>query len=201
MGVKATWGPKTFLTSTSKIVPLNDFTTSVTLKADSENDTSGTEPTNTRGRDLQPASLTTIYHAAAGVDPMSEFNSWVALLGESYPLYVGGRRVGPAEKFMLKSVDASDVQQIETGAVIQLKVGLTFIEHSEGKSSKLANVSGSSSSASQAKATYDATVAAKKEEAMQATPSKSTKATKATTTTAATKKTAGGGGTRVALTR
>lgn len=199
MGIKATWGPKTFLTSTSKIVPLNDFTTSVTLKADSENDTSGTEPTNTRGRDLQPASFATIYHAAAGVDPMSEFNSWVALLGESYPLYVGGRRVGPAEKFMLKSVDASDIQQIETGAVIQLKVGLTFIEHSEGKSSKLANVSGST--AAQAKATYDATVAAKKEEAMQATPSKSTKATKATTTTAATKKTAGGGGTRVALTR
>lgn len=197
MGVKATWGPKSFLTSTSKIVPLNDFTTSVTLKADSENDTSGTEPTNTRGRDLQPASFTTIYHAAAGVDPMSEFNSWVELLGESYPLYVGGRRVGPAEKFMLKGVDASDIQQIETGAVIQLKVGLTFIEHSEGKSSKLANVSG----AAKAKATYDATVAAKKEEAMQATPSESTKATKATNTTATTKKTAGGGGTRVMLTR
>lgn len=193
MGIKATWGPKTFLTSTSKIVPLNDFTTSVTLKADSENDTSGTEPTNTRGRELQPMTIATTYHAAAGVDPMGEFDSWVALLGMSYPLYVGGKRVGPAERFMLKGVDASNVQQIENGTVIQMKLSLTFIEHSEGKSSKLANTSGTSKT-DLAAGNYETLVSAKKEEAMQATASKAEKATKATSRS-------GGGGKSVMLTR
>ena len=62
----ARWGPKGFLTSPTKIVPFNGFSTSLTLKADSENDTSGTNPTNTRGRELRPISFETTYFAAAG---------------------------------------------------------------------------------------------------------------------------------------
>lgn len=179
MGVKANWGPKSFYTVPGRIVPFKDFSTSVTLKADSENDTSGTEPTNTRGRELQPFSCSTTYHAAAGNDPMAEFNSWVSLLGMYYPLYVGGRRVGPAERFILQNVSASDMQQAENGAVLSLTISLSFTEYSEGKSSKLANVSGGSggSSADQARATYEATVAAKTE-AKNATASAADKAEK-----------------------
>lgn len=169
MAVKANWGPKSFFTSPSRIVPFSDFSTSVKLKADSENDTSGTEPTNTRGRELQPVSFSTVYFRAAGNDPMAEFNSWVSLVGMYYPLYVGGRRVGPAERFTLQSVEASDMQQAENGTVLSLAVSLSFIEYSEGKSSKLASTSAGTSSmaetssAAQARQTYEATVAAKTE--------------------------------------
>lgn len=182
MGVKATWGPKSFYTSPGRVVPFGDFSTSVTLKADSENDTSGTEPTNTRGRDLQPFSCSTTYHAAAGNDPMAEFNSWVKLIGMYYPIYIGGRRLGPAERFILQSVSASDMQQAENGAVLSLTLNLSFNEYSEGKSSKLANVTGgtsvsNTSSSEQARATYEATVAAKTE-AKNATASAADKAEK-----------------------
>lgn len=168
MGVKAKWGPKSFHTSPHEIVPFNGFSTSVTLKSDSENDTSGTEPTNTRGRELQPFSCSTTYHVAAGSDPLAEFNSWVKLIGMYYPLYVGGRRIGPAERFILQGVDASDMQQAENGAVLSLTISLSFNEYSEGKSSKLASVSGgtstssvATSSSAQAGATYEQLVAEK----------------------------------------
>lgn len=184
MGVKAKWGPKSFYTSPAGIVPFNDFSTSVTLKSDSENDTSGTEPTNTRGRELQPFSCSTTYHAAAGSDPLAEFNSWVKLVGMYYPLYVGGRRIGPAERFILQGVDASDMQQAENGTVLSLTISLSFNEYSEGKSSKLASVSGGTSTSSvvtsgstQAGATYEQLVA-EKNAAKNATASTADKAEK-----------------------
>lgn len=172
MGVKAFWGPKVFHTSPSRIVPFDGFSTSVRLKADSENDTSGTEPINTRGRELQSLSFSTTYHAVAGNDPMGEFHSWVSLIGASFPLYVGGRRVGPAARFTLQDVSASDMLQAETGDVLNLTISLSFIEFSTGKTSKLADTSegtssggsgGKASAAEQARATYNATVAAKTE--------------------------------------
>ena len=181
MGQKANWGPKSFLTSPTRIVPFEDFSTGVRLKADSENDTSGTEPINTRGRELQNVSFATTYHAAAGNDPLGEFNSWVSLVGASYPLYIGGRRLGPAARFTLQDVSMSDLVQAESGAVLSIAVSLSFVEYSKGKTSKLANTtegttedaassgtggSGSTSSASaaeRARATYNATVQAKTE--------------------------------------
>lgn len=137
--IKASWGPKTFLTSPTKIVPFNEFTSTLTLKSDSENDTSGTEPTNTRGRELQNVSFSTRYLIAAGTDPLSEYNSWALLLGESYPLYIGSSKFGPAERFTLSDVSVSEMQQAETGAVLSIVIGLSFIELSEGKTSKLAD--------------------------------------------------------------
>lgn len=142
MGVKAKWGPKSFLTSPQKIVPFTGFSSSVKLKSDSENDTSGTEPTNTRGRELQPVSFSTTYHVAAGSDPIAEFNSWVGLIGKYHPLYVGSQRWGPAERFLLQSVDVSDMLQAESGTVLSLTLSLSFTEYSEGKTSKLADASG-----------------------------------------------------------
>lgn len=174
MGLKANWGPKSFATSPTRIVPFEEFSTGVRLKADSENDTSGTEPINTRGRELQNVSFSTTYHAVVGNDPLGEFNSWVALVGASYPLYIGGRRLGPAARFTLQDVSISDLQQAENGAVLSLVVSLSFIEYSTGKTSKLASTkegtaaggsgsAASTSAADRARATYNATVAAKTE--------------------------------------
>ncbi|MFQ6954357.1 MAG: hypothetical protein ACLRSP_02185 [Flavonifractor plautii] len=186
----ARWGPKGFLTSPTKIVPFNGFTTSLTLKSDSENDTSGTAPTNTRGRELRPVSFETIYLAAAGVDPRAQVEEWESLLGQSYPLYIGEKRFGPS-KMKLTSVSTSEVQTTATGKWISCKVAMTLEEYSEGKTSALtSNTSGSGTSSSSGKsgssasapkttASYKATLAAKKA-AMNATASKADKAQKKT---------------------
>lgn len=185
----ARWGPKGFLTSPTKIVPFNGFSTSLTLKADSENDTSGTNPTNTRGRELRPISFETTYFAAAGVDPRAQVEEWESLLGQSHPLYIGEKRFGPA-KMTLTAVSTSEVQMTATGKWISCKVAMKLEEYSEGKTSALVDSKGNqaaapsnptsgggSARAPKATSNYKATIAAKKA-AMDATASKSDKAQK-----------------------
>lgn len=179
----ARWGPKGFITAPNIIVPLNDFSTSLTLKEDSENDTSGTNPTNTRGRELRPISFSSIYVAAAGVKPRAQVEEWESLLGQAYPLYIGDKRFGPA-KMKLTKVDTSEVQLTVSGAWISCKITLTMEEYSEGKTSALisgkkAAESGSSASNKKKTDDYKATLAAKKQ-AMNATASKSDRAQKKT---------------------
>lgn len=185
----ARWGPKGFLTSPTKIVPFNGFSTSLALKADSENDTSGTNPTNTRGRELRPISFETTYFSAAGVDPRAQVEEWESLLGQSHPLYIGEKRFGPA-KMKLTAVSTSEVQMTATGKWISCKVAMTLEEYSEGKTSALVDSKGNkaaapsnstsgggSARAQKATSNYKATIAAKKA-AMDATASKSDKAQK-----------------------
>lgn len=154
MGYMASWGPKGFLVSTTKVAVLEGLNTSLTLKQDSENDTSGTQPTNTRGRELRPITFKVKYLAAMGVDPRGQLKEWEAELGNAYPLIVGGERFG-AEKMKLTKVAASDIILTNSGAFIQVVVNITLEEDSDGKTSKLI-----SSSAAQASATYHAKVAA-----------------------------------------
>lgn len=141
MGYMARWGPKGFLVSKSKIVPMIDLKTSLTLKEDSENDTSGTPPKNTRGRELQPLTFSTIYTKAAGTDPRAQFAEWEKLLGMYYPLIIGGRRFGP-QYLKLKGVEMSNVQITPAGEILMATIMLTFEEHSDGKTTKLASVGG-----------------------------------------------------------
>lgn len=141
MGYMARWGPKGFLVSKSKIVPMIDLKTSLTLKEDSENDTSGTPPKNTRGRELQPLTFSTIYTKAAGTDPRAQFAEWEKLLGMYYPLIIGGRRFGP-QYLKLKGVEMSNVQITPAGEILMATILLTFEEYSDGKTTKLASVDG-----------------------------------------------------------
>lgn len=182
MGYLAQWGPKGFLISPTKIVPFEDFATSVSLKADSENDTSGTAPTNTRGMELQPMSFSTTYLRAAGVDPRAQIDEWNGLIGQSHPLYIGGKRFGPA-KMTLKKVEANDFLFTNSGDILRAVVKVTLEEFSEGKTSKLASTASKSASASSSTAAsvYSQTVAkkeAEKKAAMNATASRSTRAEK-----------------------
>ena len=136
MAVMASWGTKFFQISSSKIVALEELSTSLTLKQDSENDTSGTQPTNTRGRNLRPISFKVKYLKVAGTDPRSEIEEWEALLGKMYPLYIGGRRFG-AEYMKLIEVSTSDILLSNNGEFIQAVIGIKLEESSEGKTSKL----------------------------------------------------------------
>lgn len=141
MGYTAKWGPKGFLVSEKKIVPLGEVSTSITMKTDNGEDTSGTPPTNTRGRELQPVSFSTTYLRSAGVDPEAQFKAWGDLVGESYPLYIGNKRFGP-KKLMLNGVDAT-MTYAPNGLLLKADLTLNFEEYSEGGTSKLAAASAS----------------------------------------------------------
>ena len=136
MSIMAYWGPMSFEVSTNRIAVLQNLTTSLTLKEDSENDTSGTEPTNTRGRELRPMSFDITYHAAAGNNPRAMISAWESLLGYSYPLVIGGQRFGEG-KMKLKNVSTKDIQLTNSGGFIQAAVSISLEEYSEGKTSKL----------------------------------------------------------------
>jgi len=136
MGYMARWGPKGFLVSAQRIAVLTGLSTSLTLKKDSENDTSGTQPTNTRGRELRPISFSVDYLAAAGMDPRDQIKQWEDELGKAYPLLIGGQRFG-AEKMMLTDVSTSDIILSNSGKFLKATVSITLEEYSDGKSSKL----------------------------------------------------------------
>lgn len=130
------WGPKGFIISPNKIVPLVGLSTSLALKADSENDTSGTQPTNTRGRELRPITFSVPYYAAVGVDPRDQILQWEAELGKAYPLLIEGKKFG-ADKMMLTKVETTDIKLTNTGKFISCNISITLEEYSEGKKSKL----------------------------------------------------------------
>ena len=129
MQYTALWGPKGFIISPSKIVPLLDLTTEFAVKADNGNDATGTAATNVQGRELQTLSLSTLYVRGAGVDPRGQIAEWEAQVGKAYPLYIEGQRFGP-KKLMLKSVNVSDVLLTNTGKFLQVAVSLQFEEYS-----------------------------------------------------------------------
>lgn len=161
MGYTAKWGNKGFIISPSKIVTLENLSTGMKLKTNSENDTSGTPTTNTRGRELQTVSLETKYLAAAGVDPRGQIDEWNAELGKIYPLYIGGKRFGPPQ-MMLTSVDVSDIHLTAKGEMISVAISVTLEEYDDGNSSALGQDGD----------------AANKEEAMSATASSADRAGK-----------------------
>lgn len=164
MKYMAKWGQKGFLVSPSKIVPLLNFETSVDLITDSENDTSGTAPTNTRGRELQQITFSTQYLRSVGVDPRAQFEEWNSLIGQAHPLYIGDKRFGPA-KMMLIGVAMTELQLTNTGEFLSIYLDITLQEYSEGGTSKLSTTTTSSTqSSTQAKAAakYQETVERKK---------------------------------------
>ena len=178
MGEKARWGPFGFLVSPSKIVPFDDFSTSITLKTDNGNDTSGKSATNARGLELQPMSFSTKYMRALGVDPRERLEAWKAEVGKSYPLYIGSKRFGPP-KMMLTGVSVSELTTNNNGDFLSVTLSITLNEDSTGttKSSKSTGKKSSSKSASKkAASTYAKTVEKKK--AMKATASKDDRAAK-----------------------
>ena len=129
------WGPMGSVISPKKVIPLSEFKTSYTLKEDSGTDTSGSEPTNKRGKELQPVSFTIVYAKATGNDPLARLTEWAGLIGKSYPLYLGGKRFGP-KKMILKKVDLSECLLGNDGSMIQATVAISLVEDSTGSKKK-----------------------------------------------------------------
>ena len=124
----AKWGSKGFIVGPGKVVPLSNLSTSVELKSESNNDTSGTPPTNTRGRELQTITLETTYLAAAGVDPRGQIEEWQSLIGEKNSLYIQGRRFGP-KLMQLTRVDVSNAVLNNNGAFLSVDIAITLVEY------------------------------------------------------------------------
>ena len=171
MSYMAQWGSKGFLLSPTKIVLLENLTTSVELKADSENDTSGTSPTNTRGLVARPVSFSVTYTRAAGADPRAQLTEWEGLVGQSNPLYIGGTRFGPSS-LLLTKVDSSEFVFSPKGEFLSVTVNLSFVENSGGSTSSAAKTT-TSKTTSSGGSVYAETVAKRK--AMNATASASDK--------------------------
>ena len=124
----AKWGNKGFLVSPSKIVPLTRLSTGFTLKADSNNDTSGQPTTNTRGLELQVIKLSTTYLAAVGVDPRGQIAEWKAQFGKRYPLLINGQQFGPP-LLELTDVQFPNIVTDDRGRFIQVDVDITLQEY------------------------------------------------------------------------
>lgn len=180
MAYMAQWGPKKFVLSPTKIIILEGLTTSVELKSDSENDTSGTSPTNTRGLVLRPVSFSVTYTKAAGTDPYAQLTEWEGLVGKSHPLYIGDKKLG-TNPLILNKVDSSNYVFSPKGEILSVVVTISMTEDAGGKTSKTTTTSTNSTttqsaSASRAASVYAETVAKKK--AMNTTASTSDKAAK-----------------------
>lgn len=179
MKYTARWGPKGFLVSPSKIVPIDGISTAVAIKSNSSSSSSST-PTDARTIDKQKITLNVVYLRAAGVDPRAQLEEWKALIGQVYPLYIGEKRFGPA-KMMLSSVSVSDVMLTNSGEFLKLNLSISLEEYTDdpattttttaATSSGAASSSGSSAS-TKAAAAYEQKVSEKKA-ALSATAPKS----------------------------
>lgn len=120
MDYQAKWGPKGFIVSPDKIVTFNGFSTSIEMNDENKNDTSG--------RKLQTIKLSINYIRAAGVDPRAQFEEWSSLVGQAYPLYIGGQLFGP-DNIMLKKVDLSGLELRNDGTFLAATVAVSFDEY------------------------------------------------------------------------
>lgn len=179
MSIMAQWGSKEFLLSPTKIMLMENFSTSVTLKTDNQNDTSGTSSTNTRGLEARPVSFSVTYTKAVGVDPRTQLEEWENLVGQSNPLYIGGKRFGPSS-LLLNKVDSSDFVFSPSGDFLSVTVGLSFVEKTEGKTSSASKTTttkkSTSSGSSKSSSIYAEALA--KQNAMNATAPPDDKKTK-----------------------
>lgn len=171
MSSMAQWGSKEFLLSPAKIALMENFTTSVELKSDSENDTSGTSPTNTRGLTARPVSFSVTYTRAAGMDPRAQLEEWESLVGQSNPLYIGGKLFGPS-LLLLTKANSSDFVLSPNGEFLSVTINLTLVENTGGKTSSSTKAKTKKKTTSTS-SVYDDTVAKRK--AMNATASASDK--------------------------
>ncbi len=173
MGVIATWGNKKFEVTPNRIYPFNDFATSFKLKTDANSDTSGTTPTNTRGRELEEIKISTRCLAVAGVNVRNEMGSWRKLVGETYPLLIGGASFGAGE-FQLESVDISETQLDGNGNFLAATLSFTFREFTTSQKAATAKATKTTSSSNKTAKSKKAA----KQKAMTAKPSKADKSKK-----------------------
>lgn len=127
----AKWGPKGFQYKEGKVVPFRNLSTSYALKDGNNYDTSGTEPTNTTGRQVQVITFDTQYAAYLGTDPKAQMHEWYDLMEDVWPFYIGGEQFGPP-LLQLQSVDWSNYQIAGDGTMLSVDATITLREWWDG---------------------------------------------------------------------
>lgn len=158
MGYTAKWGPRGFVCTTYKVLPIMGFSTSKAVKTETQSDSSDTAQTNIKGTEPYSIKLSTVCLRAAGVDPRKQIEDWEAQLGNAHPLYVGEKRFGP-KKLYLKSVDTSDYLFTNSGKILSVTLDLNFEEYVEpaAKTTVKATVNSSAGRTEQKKSALSAT--------------------------------------------
>lgn len=131
MDYAAKWGPKGFLWGKEKTVPIWGLSTGYALKSGNNLDTSGTEPTNTTGRDAQVITFHTCYSPLLGTDPKAQMHEWYDLAEDVWPFYLGGQQFGPP-LLQLQDVQWSNYRLDATGRIIYVEATITLREWYEG---------------------------------------------------------------------
>ena len=140
MGVMMTWLEKTLEVNPSHMTPIENISASRTLQSDKNTDSAGTTTKNLRGYDPRKFSCQYRATSRAGTpDVVGDFASWEALVGMYAPLYINGKRFG-GKKYILNSVDISDVVASPSGAWLTGVIKLDFEEYEDEKSSEKGSV-------------------------------------------------------------
>lgn len=126
MAVMAMWRDKTWEVSPSKVMALQNLSTSYKLKAEENTDVEGSPATNERGMELVPLNLDMTLHAALGVDILAELESWRQRIKLSGSFLLAGRQLGPT--MQLQQVDLSNVQLDDLGRIRVATIALSFEE-------------------------------------------------------------------------
>ncbi len=129
MANMAQWGPQKFSCSPSRLAPFRDFKATMAVKSDTQTDADGTNKTATKGLEPETVSLAVDYLLSAGVNPWKEVDGWRNELGNSYALYIGGKKYGN-ERFTLKSVEVSNLLSNNSGRVLGVTVTVALTEYS-----------------------------------------------------------------------
>lgn len=127
----AKWGPKGFLSSTSKVVPFLDLKTGYAMRQNNSIDTSSGEAEIRVARDAQRITFRTRYVRAAGVDPRDQMSQWYNLVGEKWPFYVGGIQFGPP-LLQLEDVHWTNIIHAADGTIISADAEISLVEWYEG---------------------------------------------------------------------
>jgi hypothetical protein len=130
MAVMAQWQGKTWEVSQKRVVTLSGLVTTYAVKTENSADASGQSATRVTGMALQGLSFETVLSDSLGVNVESELVSWKALVGQSGPFLLAGKRFGP-ERFLLSSVEVGDVALSDMGRIHIAKLSLSFVEDAQ----------------------------------------------------------------------
>ena len=138
MPVMASWNSKTWEVSSRRIAVLNGISSSVELDTENSDDKAGSPATKTKALKLQSMSFDFDLATAVGCDVRGEYESWVALIGQYAPFYLGGTRFGP-DNLQLTGVSLGDTLLDAFGRILKGRITINLTEYAEEASSKKAS--------------------------------------------------------------
>lgn len=147
MPVTGYWGPKQFVVSEQKIIPVDGLKISQAVKVETQNAADGNSVSNIKGKDAMEVSMKVSYYVQVGADPISEMNGWLNLLGQSHPLYIGSQQIG-STNLTLQKVQVEDEIHNNKGEFFGLVVAIALKELSSTSGSVKSSGSQKSSSGS-----------------------------------------------------